>query len=208
MSVRRTASRSTGGSSRSRRSTESRAHPWNANGAMAGPCFDRCAAAAPRWMTSTRVRASGSALHEDALGPHQLDVARHLLQEIGWIRRSSIAIADETTHDDVRPSTRGSTPRLRRADDVHAARRRKRALPFGPVLIDPPTATPPFGQERRHGVGHSQALRAAAQQKHDEIATLKLFGVSRPGLGQHQPWRRGWLRRRRSRVGSADRDRS
>lgn len=80
---------------------------------------------------------SGRALHEDGLKPHEPDVARHLLEEIGLDPDLvDQAIADPTTHDEVREEHQRvmdsggfGVPTLFFGDQ---------AL-FGPVLIDPPT---------------------------------------------------------------------
>lgn len=79
---------------------------------------------------------AGRALHEDGHKPHEPEVARFLLEEIGLDPALvDEAIADETTHDDVRnehqrviDSGGFGVPTLFFGDQ---------AL-FGPVLIDPP----------------------------------------------------------------------
>ena len=46
---------------------------------------------------------AGRALHEEGFKPHEPDVARHLLEELGLDPATvDAAIADETTHDEVR----------------------------------------------------------------------------------------------------------
>ena len=105
-SARRTASRSTGGSSRSRRSTGSRARSIRGTRMELRlvDASDRCTARRTSMddLDAWYERA-GRALHEDGHRPHQPDVARHLLQEIGLDPALvDQAIADETTHDDVR----------------------------------------------------------------------------------------------------------
>jgi len=80
---------------------------------------------------------AGKALHEDGHKPHEPDVARHLLTEIGLDPGLvDAAIDDPTTHDEVRAehdrviNTGGfGVPTLFFGDQ---------AL-FGPVLIDPPS---------------------------------------------------------------------
>lgn len=80
---------------------------------------------------------SGQALHEDGHKPHEPDVARHLVAEIGADPALvDEAISDPTTHDEVRAehdrvinSGGFGVPTLFFGDQ---------AL-FGPVLIDPPT---------------------------------------------------------------------
>jgi 2-hydroxychromene-2-carboxylate isomerase len=88
---------------------------------------------------------AGRALHEQGRKPHDPDVARHLLEEIGLDPALvDAAIADPTTHDDVKAEH----------DRVVAAGgygvptlffpefRNEGGEPeclFGPVLIDPPT---------------------------------------------------------------------
>lgn len=80
---------------------------------------------------------AGRALHVDGHKPHDPDVARHLLAEIGLDPGVvDAALADETTHDDVhrehqRVVDHGGygVPTLFFGD--HAL--------FGPVVIDPPT---------------------------------------------------------------------
>jgi 2-hydroxychromene-2-carboxylate isomerase len=80
---------------------------------------------------------AGRALHEDGNKPHEPDVARHLLAELGLdpgvVDR---ALADDTTHDEVRDEHQRvvdsggyGVPTLFFGD--HCL--------FGPVLIDPPT---------------------------------------------------------------------
>jgi 2-hydroxychromene-2-carboxylate isomerase len=80
---------------------------------------------------------AGSALHVEGLKPHEPDVARHLLAELGLdpalVDR---AIADPTTHDEVKAEhdrvvAAGGygVPTLFFGDDCL----------FGPVLIEPPT---------------------------------------------------------------------
>ncbi len=82
--------------------------------------------------------AAGKALHVDGLKPHEPDVARHLLEQRGLDPAIvDQAIADPTTHDEVRAEH----------DKVVAAE--GFGVPtlffpdgqclFGPVLIDPPT---------------------------------------------------------------------
>jgi hypothetical protein len=80
---------------------------------------------------------AGRALHEDGLKPHEPDVARHLLTELGLDPGLvDEAIADQTTHDEVRDEHQKvvdnggyGVPTLFFGD--HCL--------FGPVLIDPPT---------------------------------------------------------------------
>ncbi|MEC8464225.1 MAG: DsbA family protein, partial [Actinomycetota bacterium] len=80
---------------------------------------------------------AGRALHVDGNKPHEPDVARHLLEEIG-LDPSIVdaAIADESTHDEVRndhdrviASGGYGVPTLYL--DGHCL--------FGPVLLDPPS---------------------------------------------------------------------
>ena len=79
---------------------------------------------------------SGRALHEEGHRPHDPEVARHLLDEIGLDPGAvDAALADETTHDDVRNEHQRvidaggyGVPTLFFGD--HCL--------FGPVLIDPP----------------------------------------------------------------------
>lgn len=80
---------------------------------------------------------AGRALHVDGHKPHEPDVARHLLEEIG-LDPSIVdsAIADESTHDEVRndhdrviASGGYGVPTLYL--DGHCL--------FGPVLLDPPS---------------------------------------------------------------------
>ena len=80
---------------------------------------------------------AGRALHEDGHKPHEPDVARHLLSEIGLDPGVvDQAIADQTTHDEVRAEHQRvvdaggyGVPTLFFGDQCL----------FGPVLIDPPT---------------------------------------------------------------------
>ena len=80
---------------------------------------------------------AGRALHVDGHNPHEPDVARHLLEEIG-LDPSIVesAIADESTHDEVR------------ADHERVINSGGYGVPtlyihghclFGPVLLDPPS---------------------------------------------------------------------
>ena len=81
---------------------------------------------------------AGRALHEDGLKPHEPDVARHLLDELGLDPGLvDEAIADPTTHDEVKAEhdkvvAAGGygVPTLFFADGQCL---------FGPVLIDPPS---------------------------------------------------------------------
>ncbi|MDY7105862.1 MAG: DsbA family protein [Actinomycetota bacterium] len=81
---------------------------------------------------------AGKALHEDGRKPHEPDVARHLLSELGLDPALvDAAIDDPTTHDDVKAEhdkvvAHGGygVPTLFFDDDQCL---------FGPVLIDPPT---------------------------------------------------------------------
>jgi len=80
---------------------------------------------------------AGRALHEDGHRPHDPDVARHLLEDLG-LDPSIVdhAIADPTTHDDVRSDHQRvvdhggyGVPTLFFGDQCL----------FGPVLIEPPS---------------------------------------------------------------------
>ena len=79
---------------------------------------------------------SGRALHEDGLRPHEPDVARHLLEELGLDPAIvDQSMADETTHDEIKAEHQRvidsggfGVPTLFFGD--HAL--------FGPVLLDPP----------------------------------------------------------------------
>ncbi len=80
---------------------------------------------------------AGAALHEDGHKPHEPEVARHLLREIGLDPAVvDEAIADPTTHDEVKAEHDRvidaggfGVPTLFFDDQVL----------FGPVLLDPPT---------------------------------------------------------------------
>lgn len=80
---------------------------------------------------------SGRALHEQGLRPHEPDVARHLLAELGLDPETvDRSMADQTTHDEIRAEhdrvvAAGGygVPTLFFGD--HCL--------FGPVLVDPPT---------------------------------------------------------------------
>ena len=80
---------------------------------------------------------AGRALHEDGLRPHEPDVARHLIAEIGLDPALvDEAIADQSTHDEVRIEHQKvidaggyGVPTMFIGDQCL----------FGPVLIDPPT---------------------------------------------------------------------
>ena len=81
---------------------------------------------------------AGTALHVDGLKPHEPDVARHLLSEMGLDPAIvDESIADQTTHDEVRAEHEKvvavsgfGVPTLFFPDGQCL---------FGPVLIDPPT---------------------------------------------------------------------
>lgn len=81
---------------------------------------------------------AGKALHEEGHKPHDPDVARHLLEEIGLDPALvDAAIADPTTHDEVRAEHQRvvdkggyGVPTLIFPDGQ---------MLFGPVLLDPPT---------------------------------------------------------------------
>ncbi|MDG2112544.1 MAG: DsbA family protein [Actinomycetota bacterium] len=81
--------------------------------------------------------AAGKALHVDGNRPHNPDVARHLLQQIGADPAVvDESIADETTHDEIKTehdrvvnSGGFGVPTLFFPDDQ---------VFFGPVLLDPP----------------------------------------------------------------------
>ncbi len=80
---------------------------------------------------------AGKALHEDGLRPHEPEVARHLLEQLGLDPALvDEAIGDPTTHDEVK------------ADHDRVVAAGGYGVPtlffgdpclFGPVLIDPPT---------------------------------------------------------------------
>jgi len=79
---------------------------------------------------------AGRALHEEGLKPHEPAVARHLLEELGLDPAIvDAAIADQTTHDEVRAEHQRvvdaggyGVPTLFFGDECL----------FGPVLINPP----------------------------------------------------------------------
>jgi protein-disulfide isomerase-like protein with CxxC motif len=79
--------------------------------------------------------ACGRTLHEEGRRPHEVEVARELLASIGespsvWDE----ALADATTHGDVRADRRprrGALRRVRRADHRVPARRRPRHVDLG-----------------------------------------------------------------------------
>ncbi|MCY4517597.1 MAG: DsbA family protein [Acidimicrobiaceae bacterium] len=81
--------------------------------------------------------ASGRALHVDGNRPHNPDVARHLLTEIGADPAIvDVSIEDETTHDEIKAEHQRvidsggfGVPTLYFGDTAI----------FGPVLLDPPT---------------------------------------------------------------------
>ncbi len=80
---------------------------------------------------------AGRALHEDGHKPHEPDVARHLLDELGLDPGVvDASLADDSTHDEVRADHQRvidsggyGVPTLFFGDECL----------FGPVLIDPPT---------------------------------------------------------------------
>ena len=88
---------------------------------------------------------AGRALHEDGHRPHDPEVARYLLGEIGLDPATvDEALADPTTHDEVRAEhdrvvAAGGygVPTLFFPDFVNDAGRPE--CLFGPVLLDPPT---------------------------------------------------------------------
>ncbi len=81
--------------------------------------------------------AAGKALHVDGLKPHEPDVARHLLGELGLDPGLvDVAIEDQTTHDEVKAEHDRvidaggfGVPTLFFGDQAI----------FGPVLLDPPS---------------------------------------------------------------------
>ncbi len=81
---------------------------------------------------------AGKALHEEGHKPHEPDVARHLLSEIGLDPAVvDEAMADETTHDEIKADHQRvvdaggfGVPTLFFPDGQSL---------FGPVLLDPPT---------------------------------------------------------------------
>jgi 2-hydroxychromene-2-carboxylate isomerase len=81
---------------------------------------------------------AGKALHEEGHKPHEPDVARHLLRELGLDPALvDAAIADPTTHDEVRREHQ-------RVIDAGGYGVPTLIFPdgqtfFGPVLLDPPT---------------------------------------------------------------------
>ncbi len=113
---------------------------------------------------------AGKALHEEGHKPHEPAVARHLLEEIGLDPALvDAAIADPTTHDEVRAEHHRvieaggyGVPTLIFPDG--------QAL-FGPVLLDPPTGEP--------AVRLWNAVLAWREFPH-------LFELQRPKTAQHQ----------------------
>ena len=85
--------------------------------------------------------AAGKALHEDGNKPHEPDVARRLLEQIGLDPGLvDAAISDPTTHDEVRAehdkvvaASGYGVPTLFFGDDGGGEQ-----TIFGPVLVDPP----------------------------------------------------------------------
>ena len=160
---------------------------------------------------------AGRALHEDGHRPHQPDVARHLLQEIGLdpalVDR---AIADETTHDDVRTEHQKvidsggygvPTMYMQRADGSEHCL-------FGPVLIDPPTgdAAIRLWNAVTAWVEFPQLYELQQpKQKHDEIAIAQTFSAylnARDWVSINRGVEVGFGEDGFKVVGSADRDRS
>lgn len=88
---------------------------------------------------------SGRALHEEGHRPHDPAVARHLLEEIGLDPGIvDAAIADESTHDDVRSEHERvvaaggyGVPTLFFPEHLNA--NGEPECLFGPVVLDPPT---------------------------------------------------------------------
>ena len=115
---------------------------------------------------------AGRALHEEGHKPHHPDVARHLLDEFGLdAALVDEAIADPTTHDEVRADHErvlaaggyGVPTLFLDGDDDQCL--------FGPVLIDPPTGAA--------AVRLWQAVAAWAEFPH-------LFELQRPKTPAHR----------------------
>jgi hypothetical protein len=112
---------------------------------------------------------AGRALHVEGHKPHEPDVARHLLAELGLDPGVvDLAIADPTTHDEIRREHQRvldaggyGVPTLFAGDQCL----------FGPVLIDPPTGD-------------------AALRLWEAVATWfefpHLFELQRPKNSEHQ----------------------
>ncbi|MEZ5279540.1 MAG: DsbA family protein [Acidimicrobiales bacterium] len=140
-------------------------------------------------------------LHEEGRRPHQPEVARHLLQEIGLDPALvDEALSDPTTHDEIKTEHQRvvdaggfGVPTLFFGD--HCL--------FGPVLINPPEGEAAVRLWNGCRVGRvPRPLRASAAQDQDarEANHRVVQALSRSSrLGQHQPWCRGRLHRRRIR---------
>jgi hypothetical protein len=90
---------------------------------------------------------AGRALHEEGHRPHDPEVARHLLDEIGLDPAVvDVAIEDPTTHDEVRAdhdlvvAAGGYGVPTLFFPEVIAPNGKPECL-FGPVVLDPPTGT-------------------------------------------------------------------
>jgi 2-hydroxychromene-2-carboxylate isomerase len=112
---------------------------------------------------------AGKALHEEGHKPHDPEVARHLLEELGLDPALvDAAIADSTTHDEVREEHQRvvdkggyGVPTLIFPDGQ---------MLFGPVLLDPPTGDA--------AVRLWQAVTAW-------LEFPQLFELQRPKTGEH-----------------------
>jgi MFS family permease len=83
------------------------------------------------------VRAAGTALHEEGHKPHDPEVARHLLDELGLDPGVvDVAIGDPTTHDEVRDEHRVVVAGGYGVPTLFFERRTASSVP---VVIDPPT---------------------------------------------------------------------
>ncbi|MDZ7673516.1 MAG: DsbA family protein [Acidimicrobiales bacterium] len=86
---------------------------------------------------------AGRALHEDGLKPHDPEVARHLLDELGFDPGIvEEAIADESTHGEVRAEHDKVVANGGYGVPTLFFPEHDDTCFFGPVIIDPPTGGP------------------------------------------------------------------
>ena len=122
---------------------EGKKHPWEREWSY-GWSMMRIGAALRRIDVAhldTWYAAAGKALHEDGNRPHDPDVARQLLEQLGFDPSIvDAAIADPSTHDEVRTehdkvvaASGYGVPTMFFADDDGTEQ-----TIFGPVLVDPP----------------------------------------------------------------------
>ena len=154
---------------------------------------------------------AGRALHEDGLRPHEPEVARHLLQEIGLDPALvDEAIADQSTHDEVRNEHQkvidaGGYGVPTMFIDGQCL--------FGPVLIDPPTGDAAMRLWDAYMAWlefpHLYELQRpkTKQDERDIAATFKPYIEARDWVSINRGVEVGFTQDGFNVVGSADRER-